>query len=178
MIKIGILGHSPDSFNNSAKLINNIDDIVSIIKRQYKNESIGFILNGEPGPNQWIGKILMEKSIPFFIYLYDIPEKTSQYWNDEQRNIFNEQLNFSSGVNIYDEKEGSLSRIKRDRHIIEDSSWVVVFWNGKHQGFTYEALKYAIEHNKIVYNALNEIEIMDKANLKAEKDDNERLYKF
>lgn len=168
MIKVGILGHSPDSFNEHNKLIHTIDDIVFVIKRQYKDDIISFITSCEPGPCQWLTQVLVEKTIPFFAYLCGNPELVSKNWTQEQQQIFLKQIDFACGIHIYDEKDLFQSRIKRDERLVDDANWILCFWNGKHQGYTFKAVQHAINNNKIVYNAFNGFTLLDKNALELE----------
>ncbi len=176
MIKIAVVGHSPDSFANVKSIAYAIDNAVALIQQQHKQENdFIFLLNGNPGVGQWFVNTLIEKELPYEIFLSSPPEDTSAYWSDEQREKFMFQLNKTKAIHVFDAGNTYESCIKRDRAMIDASQWVLVFWNDKHQGFTYFAMEYAIHNNKIVYNGINDLELISSEKLKVDVD--ERLYK-
>lgn len=163
MIKIGIIGHSPEHFSNIKSVCYDIENAIKIIERQHnKEKDIRFLLNCEPGIGQWFCNIVIENSLPYEVYLTSTPEKSSLYWTDEQTNCFNDQINKSKAVHTNNAESNHQSCINRDIKLIKDSQWLLFFWNGKHQGLTYEAIKYAVMSNKMVYNGLGELKLVDK----------------
>lgn len=167
MIKIAVFGHSPDAFSDVKALINDIDNAIAIIKRQHgQKKDFKFLLNCEPGANQWFCNALMEQAIPYEVYLSSPPDETSKYWSEEQQERFLWQLSGSSAIHVFGVDNTHEFRIKRDKKAIDDSQWVLVFWNKKHQGSTYFAMEYALKNNKIVYNGINGLKIVDGEVLK------------
>lgn len=167
MIKIAVFGHSPDSFADAKSLANDIDNAIAIIKRQHGQErDFKFVINCEPGAGQWFCNALMEKEIPYEIYLSAPPDEASKYWSEEQQERFLWQLSGSKAVHVFGVDNSLDFRIKRDKQAIDDSQWVLVFWNGKHQGFTYRAMEYAIKNNKIVFNGIGGLRIVDGESLR------------
>lgn len=162
MIKIAIIGHSSDAFSNIELVKNDIENAIAIIKRQHHQEAdLRFLVTCEPGVNQWFCDILMEQRIPYEVYLVSPPFETSKYWSEEQQEHFLWQLSGSTAVHVFGVDNTSEFRIKRDKKTVDDSQWVLVFWNGRHQGFTYRAMEYALITNKIVFNGLNGLKLID-----------------
>ena len=166
MIKIAVFGHSADSFASSQSIAHNIDDAIAVIKRQHPEKDVCFILNCEPGIGQWFCDALLEHQIPYEVYLPGLPQETACSWLEEQQILFMQQLNKSKAVRFFGEGNAVEFRIKRDRKAVDDSQWILVFWNGKHQGFTYQAMQYAIQNNKIVFNGINGLKLIDGEVLK------------
>lgn len=161
MVKIAIFGHSADSFSNIRSVINDIDNAIAIIKRQHKENDFSFLLNCEPGVSQWFCSILMEQQLPYEIFLSSSPDVVSERWSEEQRDGLIWLLNAAKAIHMTNMNNSYESCIMRDMEIINNSQWCLFFWNGKHQGITYNALKYAIENNKIVYNGCGELKVID-----------------
>lgn len=162
MIKIAVFGHSPDAFSDAKSLARDIDNAIAIIKRQHGQEKdFKFLLNCEPGASQWFCNALMEQEIPYEIYLSSPPDEASKYWSEEQQERFLWQLSRSTSVHVFGAENSLEFRIKRDKKAIDDSQWVLVFWTGKHQGFTYRAMEYAIKNNKIVFNGIGKLQLLD-----------------
>lgn len=167
MIKIAVFGHSPDAFSDAKSLARDIDNAIAIIKRQHGQErDFKFLLNADPGASQWFCNALMEQEIPYEIYLCAPPDEASKYWSEEQQERFLWQLSSSKAVHAFGIDNSAEFRIKRDKKAVDDSQWVLVFWNGKHQGFTYRAMEYAIKSNKMVFNGIGALQLIDGEALK------------
>jgi len=161
MIKIAVFGHSPDAFSDAKSLARDIDNAIAIIKRQHGNErDFKFLLNCEPGASQWFCNALMEQKIPYEVYLNALPDEVSKHWSEEQQERFLWQLSGSTAVHVFGIDNAPDFRIKRDKKVVDDSQWVLVFWNGKHQGFTYRAMEYALKSNKIVFNGIGTLRLV------------------
>jgi len=162
MIKIAVFGHEPIDFRNIDSTMRDINDSIEIIRRENNNErDIVFNVNGEPGTSQWFCGVLRDDNIQYEMYLSSIPETQCQYWLDSQKECFMDQLNWAHGVHIYFTNNKEESNVGRDKKMIDDAQWVLVFWNGKHQGSTYNAMKYALRNNKLVYNGIGGLKIVD-----------------
>lgn len=173
MIKISVLGHSPDAFPDVKSISYAIDNSIHLIQRQHNFEKdFVFLLNGNPGVGQWFCNFLTEKQLPYEMYLPTAPELLELYWSDAQVEQFYSQLNKAKAIHVFGVDNDYPSCIKRDKAMIDASQWVLVFWNGKHQGFTYNAMEYAIKSNKIVYNAFDgRFVLLSKDELKVNKDE-------
>lgn len=172
MIKIAVFGHSPDAFSDAKSLMRDIDNTIAIIKRQHGSErDFTFLLNGEPGASQWFCNALMEQDIPYELFLSAPPSEASKFWSDEQQERFMWQINKAKAIHVFDLELSLASCINRNKRMIESCQWVLMFWNGKHQGLTYTAMKFALENNKIVYNGIGELTLVNGNALKVEKDE-------
>lgn len=166
MIKIAVFGHSPDAFSDAKSLAHDIDNAIAIIKRQHGQEKVRFLLNGEPGASQWFCNALMEQEISYEVYLTCPPDQAAKYWSEEQQERFLWHVGSSAAVHVFGVDNSPEFRIKRDKKAVDDSQWVLVFWNGKHQGFTYRAMEYALKNNKIVFNGIGGLKLVDGEALK------------
>ncbi len=178
MIKIAVLGHSPDSFPDVKSVVYAIDNAIYLIAQQNAHErDFVFLLNGNPGIAQWFINVLVEKELPYEVFLTSPPENTSLYWSDEQRNKFVAQLNKAKAIHVFGADNAYESCIKRDRVLIDASQWVLCFWNKKHQGLTYFAMEHAINNNKIVYNGIDGFNLINGSEFRVNKDERLQEYK-
>lgn len=175
MIKIAIFGHSAEYFLDEKSVSFDIDNAIISIARQHLEKDYIYSLNGEPGISQWFCDELLKQNIPYEMYLSSTPDLYSQYWLERQQKIFQAQLNKSKAIHIFSIENDSKSRIYRDMKIVDDSQWVLVFWNKKHQGVTYQIIEYALKNNKLVFNGLGGLKLLDNEALKINKDIDERL---
>lgn len=167
MIKIAVFGHSPDSFVDAKSFTLDISNVIAIIKRQHnQNNDFKFLLTCDPGASQWFCNELMQQGLPYEVYLSSPPDETSKYWSEEQQQRFLWQLSGSKAIHVFGTDNSVEFRIKRDKQAIDDSQWVLVFWNKKHQGSTYRAMEYAIKNNKIVFNGIGGLSLVDEEALK------------
>ena len=167
MIKIAVFGHAPDSFSDAKSLANDLDNAIAVIKRQHGQEKdFKFLLNCEPGASQWFCNALMEQELPYEVYLSAPPDEVSKYWSEEQQECFVWQLSRANAIHVFGVDNSAEFRIKRDKKAVDDSQWVLVFWTKKHQGFTYCAMEYALKTNKIVFNGIGGLKLVDGEALK------------
>ena len=163
MIKVGVFCHSIETFPSTELLANCIDDAIAVIKRQ--NDEVKFLVSCDPGLGQVFCNELIKQDIAYEVYLSTPPDEYSKYWSEKQQETFSLQLNKARAVHVFGTDNSIETRYQRDRFMIDDSNWVLVFWNGKHQGFTYNATKYAVLNNKIVYNGMHKLTLLDKNTL-------------
>src|SRR5271170_212890 len=102
MIKIAVFGHSPDAFSDAKSLAHDIDNVISIIKWQHRQEKdFKFLLNCDPGANQWFCNALLEQELPYEVYLPTTPDETSKYWSEAQQERFTWQISKSKAVHAF-----------------------------------------------------------------------------
>lgn len=167
MIKIGIIGHSPDSFSFKKRARASIDDAITIIQRQHAQEpELMFLVNADPGIGQWACDVLIEKDLPFEVYLTQLPDKAAQDWTDKQQETFFWQLKKARAIHILAEDNSSQSCIIRNKRLVSDCNWLLTFWIGKHQGNTFETMKYALDSNKMVYNGFDQLKLISNDDIK------------
>jgi hypothetical protein len=163
MTKIAVFGHSPDSFSNTSSITYNIDNVIEIVRKQHVNDDpCVFLVNCEPGIGQWFCNILLEKHMPYEVFLSYQPYEPSTFLSDEQMVLFNLQLQNARAVHVCDMVSTRQTCEKRDKEMIDACQWVLVFWDGKRQGFTYNAIKYAMMKNKIVFNGIDGINLLER----------------
>jgi len=54
---------------------------------------------------------------------------------------------------------------ERNKKLVDSSDFLLAFWVGKKRGGTFNAIKYALDQSKLVYNGLNNNSLIDINNL-------------
>lgn len=152
MVNVAVFGHSIDSFFQNNSVLSRLDDVVVILKRQYK-EQINFLVNCEPGIGQWFADACIRNNVPFEAFISSVPDEHSKYWTAEQQEALTQQLDKARAIRVCDKIYTRESSLNNNFKMVEHAQWVLVFWNNKHQGQTYNTIQYAIEHNKMVLDA-------------------------
>ena len=165
-----ITGHSPDMFDDPDKVKRKIEDIILLLKYQYGSDLI-LLLGGNIGIEQWACECAINLNIPYHIYipypidiLYD-----KEIWYKDQIDILNNQIKLAKSITICSYKPIQESQINKYKKMVDDSSFIVAFWQQKHQGYTYSLIKYAIEKNKMTLNGFQGLSLILKKDLFNEK---------
>ncbi|MFA5023363.1 MAG: SLOG family protein [Patescibacteria group bacterium] len=167
MYKIGIIGHSPENFSIPSKetVKNMINDTISLLASQYNTDVI-FNIIGEIGVGLWaVEEVLNIKGAhKYHIYLPFTQEITSEDWYDEQKELLKKGCDNARSITICNSKKTPQDE-QPYRPLIQDSNFIIYFWNGKKQGKTFDAIKYALETNKMALNALNDLKLITNKNI-------------
>lgn len=164
MVKVCVLGHSPDEFTCHEKIQHVIDDVVVVLKRQYSGQ-LELNTTCEPGVGHWLVQKAIEHNIKYNVYIAGPPNEQSKYWTNEQQSNFIKYLDSAASIHVEYENISPILLNKRNIKMIDNSQWILVFWNGRHQGFTYNAIEYAISSNKIVLNGLDNLKMILSENI-------------
>ncbi len=167
---IAIVGHKPDAFIQSHYVENEIkimiDNIVCALKREH-GQNLSFCTSGETGIGQWAGRSCMEHNVSFHLCLPFLPEVSSQYWTESQKNELMEQIKKARSIEIMD-PIGAYNVDKqhdRDKRMVDNASLAIAFWVGRRTGSTYRVMQYALSQSKFVLNGLNDLKPIFKDDL-------------
>jgi len=175
MYKVGIIGHSPDNFINQELSIKSVEDTIDLIHHQYgkvnyttniegQPESLnnGLTINipGEIGTGLWAGQVCFSKHIKYHLFLPFLLEMTSESWYEKQKQqlyiLYGAANSVSVQSIIFDKTLLEFAYLP----IIDDSNFTVAFWEGRRQGRTYNAIKYALKNNKVVLNGTQNLRLI------------------
>ena len=169
MIKIAVIGHGPEDYTHVTEIARRMDDALAIIKRQhFPEQDVLFNVNCEPGVGQWFCSILAEYHMPYEVYISNMIDKHGLEWSDAQRDCLRQQIDRARAIHICAMANTYDARLIRNKRMVDDAQWILVFWNGSHRGITYETMLYALTNNKIVYNGIDGLHLLDNTNIKAE----------
>ena len=170
-MKIAITGHRPDAFIVShykpSQIIRIASDMVCTFKREFEDD-LCFNLGGAIGVDQWVGMACLEHNVRYKVFLPFLPEIQGKYWTKEQREELDRQLKGATGIDIADLSGNYLPKMYqvRNKKMVDAADFLVAFWVGKRRGGTYNAIKYALQQSKFVYNAMNDRQPINQEDLK------------
>jgi len=173
MYKVGMFGHKTGSLHVQEELIKNkVNDTLDVLKFQYGKD---FIINtdGEIGVGQTIIDHAINININYHLFLTCPIDNFNQplynEWTDKQKNKLLEHYSKSYSTTIRSNIYKKEFENERDKSLIDDSCFIVCFWEGKKQGRTFDLIKYALFQNRIVINGFNELKLITNMDLKKRK---------
>lgn len=153
---IAFMGHKEERFSEKSFLDKCVDDAVFLINKQSEGSCILFV-NGSRGISNRVCSKAIENKIRYKMFL---PHSLAVYreMKDEQADKIEQQISnkFCSGMYVADTYYDEDNLMERNRQMIDEATFLVVFWLGRKLGETFECIKYAFEIGKIVYNAYGE----------------------
>jgi len=163
MYKIGIIGHGPEYYSEPDHILLAIENIIDLLGFQY-GESTVFNVAGETGVGLWSAEIAFNRKIKYHIFLPYTFEQTCEHWYEEQKNILIKCCNRAFSItSCYPDKKHIDDSYK---FLVDDSNFIICYWIGKKQGKTFEAIKYALETNKLVLNGLDDLKLITNLDIK------------
>ena len=156
---IGITGHRPNFFRDAEKTKELCDSLVLNMLKEYDHPI--FNLGGCAGADQWVGNACIKYNIEFNLFLPFPAEIQSKYWYKDQQEALENQIKHCKGLVIAGPKYKPANFFIRNRSIVDNSDFLVCFWEGMHRGGTYDCIKYAVQKkSKIVLNALTDLSMV------------------
>lgn len=169
-MKIAVTGHRPDAFLVSHYTIDTVKSITESIVVAHKREhqDLTFLLGGTIGIDQWVGEACIKHEVKFKLFLPFQPVIQAKYWTDEQKAELDRQCKHAKGLYVIDPvgPYNVWTNMERNKKMVDESDLVIAFWVGKRRGGTYNAIQYALRKEKTVLNALNELKLISKQELK------------
>ena len=168
MYKIGLVGHKSEDLKDLEITGRLIGYTIDLLSHQYGHDMILNIC-GERGTELIAGTYCMDNKIRYHLFLSQNPNTFNDAsWYDEQQKLLISQFQNSFSVTICSssDKKDIDSEKERDKLLVDDSIFLVVFWTGKKIGRTFDIIDYALLQNKIVLNGLNELKLLTKYDLK------------
>lgn len=159
LYNIGITGHRPHKFKNPDFVKRQCEDVVVIMQRHY-GDALRFNLGGCTGTDQWVGEACLRFGAKYNLYLPFPAEIQSQHWYDEQKKELDRQVANCESLSVLGPEYVASNYFERDKQIVDNSDFVIAFWEGPKQGGTYITVKYAVEQSKIVLNALTDLSMI------------------
>ena len=153
---IAFVGHKEERFTEKSLLNKCVDDAVHLISVQSEGSCI-LLLNGARGISNRVYEEAAKHNIKFKLFL---PHSLDVYreMQDEQVEMLEKQVSarLCSGMYVADTYYDEDNFMVRNHKMIDEATFLVVFWLGRKLGETFECIKYAFETGKIVYNAYGE----------------------
>lgn len=159
MYKIGVIGHTPEYLSEHKEIKSLVNSTLELIQHQY-GEDLIIQLAGDIGVAEWAADSCIQNKIKYHLFLPFPPKYTEMLWFDDQFHKLEEHFNFAWSTSIaipkYNQNIDAETRLENYRRLVSNSRFIIVFWNGMKQGTTFESIKYALENNILVINAMRE----------------------
>ena len=162
MYKVGIIGHRAGTYHVEAEILQSrIKGVLEVLKYQYGNDLMINIGGGssEADTNALVGKTCRELGIKYSMFLI------SPISNDDVSILLNNYRN-ASGVTIRSSEYIKEYDIEVSERLIDDSNFIICFWEGKKTGRTFDLIKYALKKSRIVLNGFDELKLLTNIDLK------------
>lgn len=172
---IGIAGHHPERFRNQEETEKLCREVVNLISYQYsQQEALMFNVGGEVGAEQWVANACIEAGIDYHMFLPYPPELLSEYWWEEQQNALYHQMDHAAGITILSQSRSQGAYDLKKYDLVDNSDFLIAFWEGRLIGRTYNTIRHAVEQSKIVLNGLSGLSLISKEQLQRRDRDNMR----
>ena len=181
MYKIGIIGHNPEDFIDQDNATRSIDRVIELLFHQYGrmnqsldndgifyNHNTSLVLNilGNVGAGIWAGKACKKHGVKYHLFLPFPHETTSQFWYESQKAELNDLFlsSYETSTQSFDQDEGSAFD-SANAALVDNSNFVVAFWEHKRIGKTFDAIKYALSTSKLVLDGMNDLKLITNSDL-------------
>jgi len=160
--KVGITGHRPPEFKDIENAKGICREVVRLVQAQYNDPELCFNLGGCIGADQWVGGACIERGIKFQLLLPFPPEVQSKYWDSDQKSNLMFQVDSCASLTVIGPSYKRANYFIRDRAIVDQSDFLICFWEERKYGGTYETIKYAIKQKKIILNGLKNLSLVTR----------------
>lgn len=163
MYKIGIIGHKFEDLQNFNESI--VYNALDLLKYQY-GSSLIINLGGERGIEIVAGNYCLDQKIKYHLFL---PQSVSIFadenWYDYQKEMLRNQFNNAKSITVCSDTKDKIYENIRDDLLISDSNFMLVFWNRKKHGRTYNMIQNSLTKNKIVINGFENFKLLTSMDL-------------
>jgi hypothetical protein len=167
--KVGIIGHRSQRFKDADEVRRLCISTALLLVDQYLPNKLCINTTAAPGAGQWAGEACLKYGIEHCIFLPCPPEIYTSEWYDDQKAMFDSQVGDCCGMTVYEKENSRESVFGAIRGLVDNSDFVVCFWEGTKYGLTFEAIKYAVENSKIVLDAMDNLSMITKKELRQTK---------
>lgn len=160
---VAFVGHKEERFTKKSFLDKCVKDAIHILQVQSEGECL-VLINGARGISNRVYEAATERRMKFKIFLPYSLDIYREMKDDDQADKIEKQISdrLCSGMYVantyYDEDD----LMARNEKMIDEATFVVVFWLGRRIGETFECINYALKCGKIVYNAYGEYDAHGK----------------
>lgn len=157
MYRIGIIGHTPEYFSDPEATKRLVNQTLDLIQYQYGKEELIINVAGNIGVDCWATTFCSEYSIKYHLFLPCPVEDMKKMFYDYQVKLINQQFTYAWATTIsFPKYESPEQAIENYKHIVDNSNFVIYFWNGMKQGNVFDSIKYALSTNVLSINGLDE----------------------
>lgn len=183
MYKVGIIGHSTENFIDQDSAARSVKRAIDLVYHQYgrlnhflnidgmieyRNDSLVINIPATLGAGLWAGLACLESKVKYHLFLPFPHEITSQFWYDGQKAELNSlfRCSYETSTQSFDTIDGDKAIMATNRAVIDNSNFIIAFWEQGRVGKTADSIKYALNSNKLVLNGMEELELITNADFK------------
>ncbi len=157
--KIGLTGHRPSGFSNAGYALKICKATIAYYAHTLhsKNHPIEFNAGGCIGADMWAIEKARQIGIPYNLYLPFPGYLQTSRWSPEDARMYNAHVLQAKSIWTARQNYAASAYFVRDQKIVDNSHFVVAFWEGRRSGGTYNTIKYALNKGKQVFNALDDL---------------------
>ena len=166
MYKIGIIGHTMEDIKNHKEDEKMVKNTIDLLAQQYSKD-VSFNIAAETGLSEWAADHCIRTENNFHLFLpYPLKDAENMLF-EYQFNSLKKFYNLAKSITIsfpYYDKTQKLE-LQNYKNLIDNSQFLVVFWEGMRQGTVYEAINYALSTHKLLLDGHNKLTLMTNENL-------------
>ena len=169
MYKIGIIGSGPERFGDRKEVKRSIAQTIEVLGSQYGRDQLVFNIRADVGVGLWAAQRCLEDEFRYSLFLPFSLQKTSEHWFESQRQTLANQYLRAHSLII---SQPDLKKDKKDDSydlLIDDSNFLVCFWDGAKHSCVYDAIKTALSHNRMVLDGFNDLKLMTNKDIRKTK---------
>jgi len=167
MYKIAIIGSGPEHFSNKESVSLSVERVVDLLGFQYGKKDVVFNVISRIGTGLWAAASAKKQGYKYHIYLPYPVEDVGEHWYDDQKKLLRVCINGAYSItSCYSNKNHKDHSYK---NLIDNSNFIICFWIGKKQGYTYESIQYALKTNKLILDGLNDLKLITNKDIKRKK---------
>ncbi len=167
MYRVGIIGHTPEYFKDWDIVKRLIGRAIELISFQYQEDLI-FNISGTAGVGSAAAEYCrVSVSPPQRYHLFNQwpIEDMKDLWKDEQfkslmcsyTSAWGLTISFPNKKQVKPELDCEFVNYK---HMVDNSDFVIYFWNGMKQGAVYDSIKYSLATNVLSINWTNDRQLI------------------
>lgn len=150
MYKIGIIGQTPDVFSAFEK--ERVTETMNVLSFQYGDDLV-YNIPIDIGVGLWSAKHCYDTGKKSHVFLAYPPSVISEHWYDEQTEDLNIVYLNARAITVIknvDNNNFGLYENTANEMVVDDSNFVIVFWDGRKQGSVFDTIRYAFDMHKMV----------------------------
>ncbi len=163
MYRIGLVGHTPEYTKDIPEAKSLVKNTIDLIRFQYGEELI-FNIPGDTGVSEWAVDACAEFGAKYHLFLPFPPNEMEFLWQPEQYKKLILHFTTAWATTIvsqkYDKSTFSSVGFANYKRAIEQSQFIICFWNKMKQGMVFESIRYALGKNILVIDAMNELKMI------------------
>lgn len=159
MVSIGLVAHRAGTEHFNYELLKTkICDVIDTISYQYSDLALN--VDGEVQAGHDIIKHAKKIKIKYNLFLPAPAEVVGKNWFDAQRQQLVKYCGTANSITICSSRISKVSVWQRDKALVDSSSFIICFWEGKMNGRVYSIMKYALATNKFVLSGLDDLKMV------------------